>query len=801
MLALQRAAGNRAVRQLLVRRAPAPTGGDTVIRRELSLASTMGETFGWREDATGLQTEYAALVTAIQRAVALIDGDVDEHMTEPLVELDRWVSHLAARKQIPWAERKPLRATIAEKLVEVDTAHKDITRVVGEARAKRGREAYGQALLATGGRRAGAELDTVAAHQRVSGLAPEVADVLKAPWRKKLIEAFAESLQDTAGARAGAELGAVGAKQRVSGMGADTRAAIGAAATATADTRNAYAATTAAKTAVTSELAGLTSSKPVTSADTAAVAKGVGAKAALGPLAHPVEDIASVRAEEAAAAKREEERKAEEARVEAARVEAEEAKERTRVANEAFADKLGERGRADLPAIAGATAVTGFTAQGEIGAALGPQHERQEKEAAHAKAMQAHAKAVQALTGRVAALRKAAESMWPPPNQSYLLGQLKQLEAMPEATQIASMTDVDVDSGVAAIEFDLGQARDFRRRLRAAAATATDDIARSPAFGAYFTPLAKGFSALSWADRQESLTNPDIVGGVSHLEGVAAEGRRVLDALAVVKGAQGSLPVAIAESYLREQVTAHESLGWLAQVAAMPALQARYTEITTFTGRMNAVKAGIDTIDGQPAEVKGRQAFVRSAVALNEKFTWPQQVAGMASINETNGLVFLEARLVIYSKALRDQAAAAAASALALAQQQADAAALAEANAEAAASLSADGDAIETKTLAQLTGDGEQEAVTAALAGIDGAGKTDWVKTRGGKWGELHRNRDGYLPGIRNNGGYKEYYVKKDPAHSGYGRRRLVTRNGKSFVYYTWTHYGDNGDPPFVRIR
>lgn len=80
VLALQQTAGNRAVRQLLVQRVPVPAGGNTVIRRELSLASTYGETFGWREDATGLQAEYTALVSAIQRAVALIDADVDENI-------------------------------------------------------------------------------------------------------------------------------------------------------------------------------------------------------------------------------------------------------------------------------------------------------------------------------------------------------------------------------------------------------------------------------------------------------------------------------------------------------------------------------------------------------------------------------------------------------------------------------------------------------------------------------------------------------------------------------------------------
>lgn len=110
-------------------------------------------------------------MSAIQRAVALIDADVDENMTEPLVELDRWVTDLAARKQIPFAERAPLRAKIAKQLTKVDTAAKGITRVVDEP----GRSGVGKPRRGTAGhgRAAGGhELDTVAAHQRVWGWRP-----------------------------------------------------------------------------------------------------------------------------------------------------------------------------------------------------------------------------------------------------------------------------------------------------------------------------------------------------------------------------------------------------------------------------------------------------------------------------------------------------------------------------------------------------------------------------------------------------------------------------------------------------
>ncbi|TAM92486.1 MAG: hypothetical protein EPN43_02385 [Jatrophihabitans sp.] len=72
----------------------------------------------------------------------------------------------------------------------------------------------------------------------------------------------------------------------------------------------------------------------------------------------------------------------------------------------------------------------------------------------------------------------------------------------------------------------------------------------------------------------------------------------------------------------------------------------------------------------------------------------------------------------------------------------------------------------------------------------------------GMQWAALHKNRDGHLPGAADAGGYKEYYVEKKPGSATYhGNRRLVVHNKSKRVYYSWTHYGDNGSPAFVRIR
>lgn len=116
--------------------------------------------------------------------------------------------------------------------------------------------------------------------------------------------------------------------------------------------------------------------------------------------------------------------------------------------------------------------------------------------------------------------------------------------------------------------------------------------------------------------------------------------------------------------------------------------------------------------------------------------------------------------------------------------------------------IDANGNLIEQTTETAVKGDGkddELKAIGDALKVFDG--KPNAVNDWGGKWGDTFSNNGGDLPGVRRGGGYKEYYVRKPAGEGGWGARRLVVSDATGFIYYTWTHYGDNGNPPFVRIR
>ncbi|MFJ2186327.1 ribonuclease domain-containing protein [Streptomyces anulatus] len=69
------------------------------------------------------------------------------------------------------------------------------------------------------------------------------------------------------------------------------------------------------------------------------------------------------------------------------------------------------------------------------------------------------------------------------------------------------------------------------------------------------------------------------------------------------------------------------------------------------------------------------------------------------------------------------------------------------------------------------------------------------------KWGTKFKNWSNDLPGDKGpNSPYREYRVA-NPYGNGAGALRVVKNTQTGDTYYTWTHYGDSENPPFVRIR
>ena len=95
---------------------------------------------------------------------------------------------------------------------------------------------------------------------------------------------------------------------------------------------------------------------------------------------------------------------------------------------------------------------------------------------------------------------------------------------------------------------------------------------------------------------------------------------------------------------------------------------------------------------------------------------------------------------------------------------------------------------------------GEESALDDTLANIDaGTVPTDATARR---WGIPFQNRGGDLPGGQmDQSPYTEYRVSPPDGTSGAGPLRVVVDSDTGATYYTWTHYGDTGNPPFVRIR
>ncbi|WP_326952260.1 RHS repeat-associated core domain-containing protein [Amycolatopsis sp. NBC_01286] len=94
----------------------------------------------------------------------------------------------------------------------------------------------------------------------------------------------------------------------------------------------------------------------------------------------------------------------------------------------------------------------------------------------------------------------------------------------------------------------------------------------------------------------------------------------------------------------------------------------------------------------------------------------------------------------------------------------------------------------------------EESALGDTLANIDAGTVPGGATAR--RWGIQFRNRDGDLPGAQGDASpYREYRVSPPSGVRGAGPLRVVRNSDTGATYYTWTHYGDSGDPAFVRIR
>ena len=86
--------------------------------------------------------------------------------------------------------------------------------------------------------------------------------------------------------------------------------------------------------------------------------------------------------------------------------------------------------------------------------------------------------------------------------------------------------------------------------------------------------------------------------------------------------------------------------------------------------------------------------------------------------------------------------------------------------------------------------DREQDGVNNTLDHILGGPQPDLTHPDGAKFGNMWENREGRLPGIRDMGGYRVYYVEKEPLAGTYhGNRRLLKNTATGFIYYTDNHY------------
>ncbi len=116
--------------------------------------------------------------------------------------------------------------------------------------------------------------------------------------------------------------------------------------------------------------------------------------------------------------------------------------------------------------------------------------------------------------------------------------------------------------------------------------------------------------------------------------------------------------------------------------------------------------------------------------------------------------------------------------------------------------LAWDGSTIPVQKMATVKGDKDKNEVAAVKEAVDAInGKGTWCGTNGfgdvGKWGVSYGDREGYLPA---GGTFLEYYVRAETGNRKFGARRIVKDTTSGRIYYSSTHYGEQGDPPFILL-
>lgn len=97
-----------------------------------------------------------------------------------------------------------------------------------------------------------------------------------------------------------------------------------------------------------------------------------------------------------------------------------------------------------------------------------------------------------------------------------------------------------------------------------------------------------------------------------------------------------------------------------------------------------------------------------------------------------------------------------------------------------------------------------RNAANDTISHINKGTKPSWLTPdRRRKWGSKYENLNGALPQTTSNGTqitYKEYDIKNTRGTNNAGIDRIVV-GSDGRMYYTGTHYGDNGGKPFGRIK
>ena len=248
---------------------------------------------------------------------------------------------------------------------------------------------------------------------------------------------------------------------------------------------------------------------------------------------------------------------------------------------------------------------------------------------------------------RRAAVESALKALQRPRPKDHITEQLPRLDELTPEQQIASLTDVSVAGGMAALENELKAAQEVDASLTAFRDGAGPLAKKSTLFSTWAVAEFDKLKALTWEQLVVSNGDPSADPGLKRLLKGLEHAKLAVPRLKVIGADIDKLKLAPLKAHLttlQEKVAAT----WTDQVADLAALEDALKFAQDVEQRRRDAKAALPALTHQT-----QRSNIEGWLRDNESLTFAEQEDGVATTRRLGGLKNIEARIAMYNERFR----------------------------------------------------------------------------------------------------------------------------------------------------